>query len=312
MVKIDRAEIVSSLKRDLQGLHKFNPDYIFLTDTSAVPAGYILKEAWKTAFPSDKAPVFYRVDPEALKDGLESHRHEINKFFRKRLRKKNARVFVYDEDSLHGGSPRAILQLLKYPEKFGLDPEIRCEEVKMVTPYKLGDSSKKELYESYQLNDIKGSRPVRTISISGGNVVKKKDKWIPRSEWNSAGLQGAYPEWRLRSKLLTEEEWNKRTKQEYLPHELRESTRSGAVNYFRQIGKDVAFELKKEVQQNKNLEDRINLVIAMGAVISSILISSSSITGNVVATTHLSYSSTLSLALFLVGALSTYLYLKSK
>ena len=42
-----------------------NPDYIFVTDTSAVRYGYVLKEAWKKAYPDEKAPVFYRINPMA-------------------------------------------------------------------------------------------------------------------------------------------------------------------------------------------------------------------------------------------------------
>jgi hypothetical protein len=68
------------------------PDYVFLGETSAIPVGYVLKEAWKTVYGSKKVPKFYRMDPEV-------HLTPDNekKYFDKRIKKTNANIMVFDE-----------------------------------------------------------------------------------------------------------------------------------------------------------------------------------------------------------------------
>jgi|GEM_PF-3343591 hypothetical protein len=100
----------------LEDIHKLKPDYIFLTDTSAIHCGYILKEAWKELFPEEKCPKFYRIDPRAFaiehgyssfdeykKSGLnrENMEKSLSSYLEKIIDKKSANIIVYDEYHLY-------------------------------------------------------------------------------------------------------------------------------------------------------------------------------------------------------------------
>lgn len=51
------------IKTALIETHKYDPKYIFLTETSSIPAGYLLKSGLETAFPEGGQPDFYRINP---------------------------------------------------------------------------------------------------------------------------------------------------------------------------------------------------------------------------------------------------------
>ncbi len=92
---------------------EFKPDYIFLTETSAFPAGYAFKEAWKTAFPGETPPKFFRIDPKAM--GLKSNAKDfpeyervLENFLRERISTDNPRVIIYDEQPVTRASQQTI------------------------------------------------------------------------------------------------------------------------------------------------------------------------------------------------------------
>lgn len=102
------------------------PDYIFLTETSATPAGYVLKETWQQAYPKENLPKFLRINPTAslvtgektiIGPGYERgdirnkkekiNEEEANKFISEyisnTITKTNPRIIVFDEGSrAHG------------------------------------------------------------------------------------------------------------------------------------------------------------------------------------------------------------------
>ena len=45
---------------------KVKPGVIILTATSATPFGYLIKRAWRVAFPEEKQPIFMNIDPKHL------------------------------------------------------------------------------------------------------------------------------------------------------------------------------------------------------------------------------------------------------
>ncbi len=71
-----REDNIFSLKKILEYWHEYSPDYIFLTETSAVPYGYAIKEAWKNAYPSEKIPIFYRIESWTEQDHIVEIDHE--------------------------------------------------------------------------------------------------------------------------------------------------------------------------------------------------------------------------------------------
>lgn len=90
-------------KRIVKQWHdEVQPDYIFLTETSAIPFGYVLKETWKSAYSNEEAPKFHRVDPMYLHNAEkwgEKYEEAIPEFFRKIITKDNPRILVFDEAS---------------------------------------------------------------------------------------------------------------------------------------------------------------------------------------------------------------------
>jgi len=105
----------SILKDVTVEVHDFKPDYVFLTETSATPWGYVLREAYSKAYPGQKPPKFYRIDPSALagaqssrfdstarKKMKEAARGKLKGYFEKRIDKENPRVIIFDE--LYGRS----------------------------------------------------------------------------------------------------------------------------------------------------------------------------------------------------------------
>ncbi len=47
-------------------IHKYNPKYIFLTETSSIGSGYVMKSGLKAAYPDTEQPEFYRVNPRDI------------------------------------------------------------------------------------------------------------------------------------------------------------------------------------------------------------------------------------------------------
>ncbi len=153
----DNKKVLDRIKSQVIFLHDFyKPDYILLTESSAVPVGYVIKEAWKTAYPNEKLPKFLRVVPF----GLREDRKEVNRsFFEKRVKDKNAKILVYDEEKDTGSSISAVLNALKEEGyKNILGNFDRCGMEKMLDKTylesgkykKLSDKQKKEVDKLYK------------------------------------------------------------------------------------------------------------------------------------------------------------------
>lgn len=79
---------------------KVNPDFIFLNDTSATIYGYPIKEAWKTAYPKEKTPTFYRINSFSIRqEEIKSDDMNLDAFLKKRILKENPKILIYDETS---------------------------------------------------------------------------------------------------------------------------------------------------------------------------------------------------------------------
>lgn len=63
--KVMAPEVVDSYKQwaeeRARDWHEINPDIVLLTETSAVPFGWLLRETLRAAFPAEKLPKFYRI-----------------------------------------------------------------------------------------------------------------------------------------------------------------------------------------------------------------------------------------------------------
>jgi hypothetical protein len=57
----------------LKRVHRDKPKVVFLTQTSSIPFGFALKEAYKTAYPGDKPPRFLTVDVKPIRSWSENY-----------------------------------------------------------------------------------------------------------------------------------------------------------------------------------------------------------------------------------------------
>lgn len=113
--KIWEAEVKKGVKANLKTIHdKYNPDYIFICETSDYYDAIAIKLAWREAYPNEAAPVFYRVDPRMIigdeiyeginkiyknKDYSDRYLDGKINFFLQRIKKDNARVLVVDHSN---------------------------------------------------------------------------------------------------------------------------------------------------------------------------------------------------------------------
>lgn|GEM_PF-1804824 len=181
----------------------FKPDYIFLTETSALPAGYMFKEAWKAAYPLEEPPLFFRVNPNAMNLDPETsespeYQEKLKEYLGKRIKKGNARVAIFDEQPISGKSQRVVkeklMETLHIPAEnidvtrnmylFGMDIFASgaegAEGLKLT--HKTGGDSGSRVYEKYSyeyrdsLDDVKFTGEIN--SPHGGFVTRKGHKGV--------------------------------------------------------------------------------------------------------------------------------------
>src|SRR3989344_6021107 len=82
------------------------PNIIMLTATSATPYGYLIKRAWRVAFPTEKQPIFMNIDPKHLQKiasgGLDEKEEEA--LPAKERIEKDDRILVFDEVARNDGN----------------------------------------------------------------------------------------------------------------------------------------------------------------------------------------------------------------
>jgi hypothetical protein len=82
---------------------EIQPEHIFLTETSAIPYGYILKGVWKNAYQGEQTPKFHRIDPVflgATTDARERSRPKTRPYLNEIIDKPNVKVIVFDEGAV--------------------------------------------------------------------------------------------------------------------------------------------------------------------------------------------------------------------
>lgn len=270
------------LKRDLIGLHKYKPKYVFLTESSAIPVGYALREAWKVVFGTEECPKFFRIDPNQLADTgassfsgkiAEEYREKVEDFFKKRIKDRKASIFIYDEESVRGGSPGIVCDILKNPSKYGLSEDIKCENVKMVTP----QTGVWMHPDEYHAPEVRGASFLPKIRVT--NKATQQYDFRGKIKRGNASFDG----------------------KSYSPREL--------VRVYRAIGRRVGEELKIE-QQSSNLEKKVTSAIAIGSLAFSILFVSNNLTGNVINDLNQTSSNWIGISLFVIGLICAIFYFK--
>jgi len=65
----------SSVDHAVEKLHEGKYKAVFLTQTSSIPWGFVVKEAYKTKYPNEKAPAFLTIDVKGIR-GLRGNKSE--------------------------------------------------------------------------------------------------------------------------------------------------------------------------------------------------------------------------------------------
>lgn len=89
----EKPEVIAWAKRVVKQWHdEIKPDYLFFTETGAIPFAYVLKSTWKRAYPNQALPRFYRLEP----DGPFS-KESLQKYLSKIIKGDNPAIIVFDE-----------------------------------------------------------------------------------------------------------------------------------------------------------------------------------------------------------------------
>lgn len=317
-------ELISVAKERVIEWHRLKPEYIFLTETSATPAGYLFKEAWKKVYPAEKMPAFYRIDPLALPDenngaGVSKkyiennplYLQRLDSFFRKRIKKKNARVLVFDENGDTGRSTNLVSQAIKnYLEKTSDKSLIVSGMGEFRNRYSSGRGWKKTNFiiidkgklHPYMSNT---SGVVQELSGFGGyGGITKKLRGIKQVLRDGRRYEDfSHEKINFRGKVRKSKEgvfYNSSVKPLDYIHDLK------------QAGAEAGQELKKELQKkSKNLEHRLETSIVI-SLLGSMFFLSPNITGNVIGNLNQTSSNYIGVTLFILGLIASFAYFKRR
>lgn len=255
-------------KATIQEWHeKAGPDYVFVTETAAVPYGYVLKEAWKAAYSGEPRPSFYRIDPRAVRDrkSIDSEKREkfdksIKNYFQKRIKKDDANIIVFDESGSDGENQLKLCDLneeWRYQLRGGTSLELAVagihngynnyldkREGKIWTEWSGPSGSAKEfmegkvaIYEGEEYKSTTFNRPTSRIfgtkspyrPYSEDEKLLEKEKRRQGREFTLTGAIVKHPEQRRRAMDFVKE--------------------------LRRIGKEAGEELRAELEKEKQKQE---------------------------------------------------------
>lgn len=322
---------------------KVHPDYVFLTETRGTLYGWVFKEAWKKAYPDEKSPIFYRIDPMAWYNpkigGVPVEAMGgIEKYFKRRIKKDNAQIVIFDEHGSPLNAPWTI------PTK---DIDFKKE--------RMGQSGQSSLniardlirwaYEggpviesNHNLEDYPNLKPLkyklgkiystggalRTMEFGRKGEIKKEIDIMDRE--NSSPTSKLFGKSRIRSTGPTEDE-SRIDKEIDLYKSYREGNFSLAgaivkhpeqrkraqeyVKELKKIGREAGEELRLESVSGKGLERTLGIILISGFLFSALFLSSN-ITGNTIGNLTSLTSNIIGAVLICVSLMVGLYYLKSK
>ena len=93
----EKPEVIAWAKRIVKQWHdEIKPDYLFFTETGAIPYAYVLKSTWKSAYSDQELPRFYRLETE-----MYANNKELQKYLSERIKGNDPAIIVFDEGG-HG------------------------------------------------------------------------------------------------------------------------------------------------------------------------------------------------------------------
>ena len=98
-------KIRKGMKEMIQEWHDLiKPKYVILTETAGTPFGYVFKEMWRTAYPDEELPRFYRIDPRFIESYVSwrEKSETLSDYIDKRIEDKDANLIFFDESIATG------------------------------------------------------------------------------------------------------------------------------------------------------------------------------------------------------------------
>jgi|SRR3989344_1599271 len=280
------------------------PDYIFLTETSAVPYGFVLKEAWKKAYGRENSPKFYRINPRTplIMNVLDSNqassnidymekvrgylkaRHKLTNpyikkltnFVKDRIHKENPRIIVFDEGRVmdkERTDENYMGKLFKFPNKAHLPKETegignRSLIASVNFLYEMLNKDSPTIFGSQQAVSalLEGAKEEQGHYNRSGQLIVKSRK--PTSKFWGTSYIG-------RDEQSEDETRSYRKKNSGRYDELRGSIvkhpeqRKRAIAYVRElkeIGREAGEELHTELEQEKQKKKLEHIVSGVLAV----------------------------------------------
>jgi hypothetical protein len=269
---------------------KFQPDYIVATETAATPLAFLIKSAWKSAYPSEKIPIFLRADPsqfpvwhkdqsnweeEYKKYSKKVHSDEIIKKYAESIailpHNEKTRILVFDESSEYGKSPTKVADLLgelwNLEDSSQLKVETTCPSI-----YNMELGFESFFPYAYDKGHVRPT--VKVVKDPDTGRIKKVG-------------------YNLRASILHDKNYRGKA-QDYI-HDLKLA------------GKEAGLDIRQ-----KSLEGKVLSVIAIAGLVSSFFFLGSSTTGNAIANLSSTATNTTGIILFLIGIVSALFYFKNK
>ena len=300
-----KKEWIQKSQETIKKIHRYNPEYVFLTETSSIPSGYILKEALRKAYPDSLLPKFYRVDPrqvrQVMSEGDSKNKRKLEKFFKKRIKNKDANILVYDMDWDDGWSPGSIVALLKHPERFGFNEDITCANVKM--------NSRTFPENARKLNpDVKKEYGLEDSDVSSIIAIEAHFLWFSRLT-----IKGnSYPKTVIkdfRAQIRKKEDYPSGNDRNYDP---RYRSPSELIEGAKKLGGELGEQLRSRIEQQKGLEQKVSAGVMAFGILGSLFFSSLNVSGNVIGNLTNSSNSLIGIGLFILGLVGAIFLFRKK
>jgi len=302
--KIIRGKELKETKKWVKSIvkqwHSKKPDYIFLTETAGTVYGYPLKEAWKKAYPNEKIPTFYRIDPTQI-DGNEIQ-EEVNKYFQKRIKKDNPKIIVFDEG-------RDELKMKDFKKYSGMRVNSVERASGLIQDFLEKENKEGEIYSSRQGEPIiRHHTIVADPSHPGFQREKSKIYRRPTSKRWTGRATGRTSSLDEEKQFEVEDKPDAYFKGRIVKHP---EQRKMAMSYIKEL-KKIGRRAGKELAIKNKLENLFSSIIGISALTLSLIFLSPTLTGNAIANLTTKTSSIIGAGLFIVGIVGSYFYFKRK
>lgn len=317
---------VGALKRLISQWHGLKPDYIFLSETSSIPYGYAIKQAWKEAYPNEDLPRFYRIESWTEKGhiaGLPATDEEkvlqtriqlgIDKFLNKRVIKKDATILLFDEYD----KPMSPHRISSPSDAGGGTFKGPAKEIMERFPgaklYYAGTNGLSLDFGRFSFPTFKYSRVTLKRNVDYAHRIRTSGQLTPKSKKTGRSMAFIEP----LENVPREQIVQNILKQGYNPtgRTIKDpKRRKMALQYIqelKEIGEESGRELRAELEKQKSLEQKVSSVVAIAGLASSFFFLGSSVTGNAIGSISQSSSGFIGIGLLAIGLIAGFFWLKT-